>query len=82
MRNGGQRIATFFIWLNDMEEEDGGATLFPDLGLKCIPEQGSGLFWWNQRGDILLEETKHCGTPVKKGTKYGMNIWIRYSGWI
>lgn len=80
--NGGQRIATFFVWLNDMEEEDGGATLFTDLGLMCIPEQGSGLFWWNQRGDKLLTKTKHCGAPVQKGTKYGMNIWIRYPGWI
>nr|QBK92312.1 MAG: 2OG-Fe(II) oxygenase superfamily protein [Pithovirus LCPAC304] len=76
-----QRIATFFVYLNDMEPEDGGATVFPRLGLKCIPDRGSALFWWNKYGDQLLEDTKHCGAPVLKGTKYGLNVWIRYPGW-
>lgn len=79
--DGGQRIGTFFVWLNDMEEKDGGATVFSEIGVKCIPECGSALFWWNQFGDTLLKETKHRGEPVINGTKYGMNIWIRYPGW-
>jgi len=79
--DGGQRIGTFFVWLNDLNEEDGGATIFPEIGVKCVPECGSALFWWNQYGETLLKETKHRGEPVKNGTKYGMNIWIRYPGW-
>jgi prolyl 4-hydroxylase len=81
IENGGQRIATFFVWLNDLKEDDGGSTTFPRLGLKCIPDQGSALFWWNQYGRTLLSDTEHQGSPLKKGTKYGLNIWIRYPGW-
>ena len=79
--SGGQRIATFFVWLNDMEEEDGGHTEFTRLGLKCVPDKGAALFWWNQRGDEMLEDTEHRGSPVLKGTKYGLNVWIRFPGW-
>lgn len=81
LEDGGQRIATFFVWLNDMEEEDGGATVFDEIGLKCIPEMGSALFWWNQYGDNVIPETRHSGSKVIKGTKYGLNVWIRYPGW-
>jgi len=81
LKNGGQRIATFFIWLNDMEKDDGGGTYFPKVDIYCVPDAGAALFWLNQYGDKLLSETSHCGTPVLKGTKYGMNIWIRYPGW-
>ncbi len=81
LKDGGQRIATFFVYLNDMDPEDGGSTVFPEIGLQCIPERGAALFWWNQYGPDLIQETKHCGTPVKKGTKYGLNVWIRYPGW-
>jgi len=78
---GGQRMCTFFVYLNDMEEEDGGATIFPEIGLKSIPEAGSALFWWNESGGRLLSETKHVGEVVKKGVKYGLNVWVRYPGW-
>jgi len=79
--NGGQRIATFFVWLNDLEEDSGGETEFTELGVKCIPDKGCALFWWNQIGESLIPETAHRGCPVKKGTKYGLNIWVRYPGW-
>ncbi len=33
LRNdGGQRIATLLVYLNEMDNRDGGATLFRDLG--------------------------------------------------
>jgi len=82
LENGGQRIATFFVWLNDMEADDGGGTYFPKVQLYCLPDRGAALFWWNQYGDKLIKETAHSGTPVFKGIKYGMNIWIRYPGWV
>lgn len=78
---GGQRMCTFFVYLNDMEEEDGGATVFPILGIKSIPEKGSALFWWNESGGCTLPETEHLGETVKHGVKFGLNIWIRYPGW-
>jgi len=30
--DGGQRIATLLVYLNEIYEENGGATLFRDLG--------------------------------------------------
>jgi prolyl 4-hydroxylase len=80
-RVGGQRIATFWVWLNDLEEDAGGETCFPQVGLQCSPDKGAALFWWNQRGSELLSSTLHAGNPVKKGVKWGLNIWVRYPGW-
>ena len=73
---GSQRIATFFVYLNTLEEEDGGKTEFPQLGVKCRPVKGSASFWWNRKNGKMLPETEHRGNPVKK-TKYGLNVWIR-----
>jgi len=82
LRNGGQRIATFFCYLNDLEENVGGETEFPDIGVKSSPEKGSALFWWNAKpSGEAIEETLHRGNPVKSGQKLGLNIWIRENGW-
>lgn len=81
LENGGQRIGTFFVWLNDLEDNSGGETEFTELGLKCIPDKRCALFWWNQYGDNVIPETEHRCCPVKKGTKYVLNIWVRYPGW-
>ncbi|MFD2273907.1 2OG-Fe(II) oxygenase [Undibacterium arcticum] len=40
---GGQRVATLIIYLNEVEE--GGATIFPELGLTVTPVQGSAVYF-------------------------------------
>lgn len=80
LASGGQRIATFFIYLN--EPEAGGSTEFPRLGINARLKQFGALFWWNMALDGTLQrDTEHRGNPVTKGRKFGMNIWIREKGW-
>jgi len=77
---GGQRIATFFVYLNSLEKGEGGETEFTQLGVKSTPGKGDAVFWFNknfQTGE-MIPETEHRGNPVLANTvKYGLNIWIR-----
>ena len=79
--NGGQRIYTFFVYLNTLHEGEGGETEFPKLGIKSKPRRGDAIFWENKSSKTgkMQQDTLHSGNPVtKKGvTKYGLNIWIR-----
>lgn len=79
MGKPGQRICTFFVYLNDVPEEDGGATNFPYLNISVQPKCGSCLFWLNTSsdGNIVYENTMHEGAKLSRGEKWGLNIWIR-----
>ena len=52
--------------------EQGGATVFVDLGLTLSPKKGSAVFWYNLfkngEGDV---RTRHAACPVLAGTKWG-----------
>jgi hypothetical protein len=78
---GGQRIYTFFIYLNTLHGDQGGATEFKYLGIKSKPRKGSCLFWHNQnlKTGEMIPETEHSGNPVTAEgvVKYGLNCWIR-----
>jgi len=77
---GGQRTWTAMIFLNDVEE--GGATWFPQAGLKVAPRRGLLLAWNNMADDgspNLL--TLHEGMPVVKGVKYIITKWFRERDW-
>ncbi|KAF0316317.1 2OG-Fe(II)oxygenase [Colletotrichum asianum] len=42
------------------------------------PRAGSAVFWKNLRDNgSLHEDTLHAGLPVQKGSKIGLNIWMR-----
>lgn len=80
--DGGQRIGTFFCYLNSLDAGDGGETEFPLLDLKVKPSKGTAVFWWNAKPNgSVIDKTLHRGNPVRKGTKYGLNVWIREKGW-
>lgn len=79
--DGGQRIASFFIYLNSLDKDAAGETEFPSISLKCRPVAGTAIFWWNLVDGHLQDLTLHRGNPVLSGTKYGLNIWIREHGW-
>ena len=76
MKQGGQRIYTFFIYLND--DFTGGETEFPKLNRKIKPKKGKAVFWKNLLDDGTPNEfTLHSGNTVHSGIKYGCNLWIR-----
>lgn len=77
---GGQRIATFFIYLNTLPADAGGETEFTKLGIKSKPKKGDSIFWYNQdfKTGEMLPMTEHRGNPVLTDTvKYGLNVWLR-----
>jgi len=76
LRQGGQRIATFLVYLNPVES--GGSTDFPDAGLTVPPQPGTGLLFFNCLPDGSPDPLSvHAGTPVISGEKWLLSRWIR-----
>lgn len=78
--SSGQRIATFFVYLNTIDKGDGGETEFTKLKIKSRPKKGDSVFWYNKnfKTGEMIPETEHQGNPVTGDImKYGLNIWIR-----
>ena len=76
LANGGQRMATLIIYLNDVE--DGGATVFPELKLTIGPKKGAALYfeYGNSHGQVD-PLTLHGGLPVLRGEKWIATKWMR-----
>lgn len=76
LRSGGQRIATFLIYLN--EEFEGGETEFPQIGLRYRGKTGDAIFWANCGMDGQPDPmTLHAGLPPTSGEKWVLSQWIR-----
>jgi prolyl 4-hydroxylase len=81
MKRGGQRSITAMAYLNPVEE--GGATLFPRLGLSIEPKPGALLIWNNADPDGRPNPlTIHAGMPVVRGVKYIITKWYRSRRWL
>jgi predicted 2-oxoglutarate/Fe(II)-dependent dioxygenase YbiX len=87
---GGQRTATLILYLTDLEENEGGATMFRDLGgssgepLRVQPRKGSALLFFPAAGGIPLApfdiRTLHCGEAVAEDSsqdKWIAQLWLR-----
>lgn len=76
IKRGGQRIATFLMYLNT--PEGGGETTFPHAGISVCANEGNALLF---RYDTPSPTTKtlHCGEPVTNGVKWVATKWIRQS---
>jgi len=73
---GGQRVSTLLIYLNDVAE--GGATVFPALGLRVTPKKGMAVhFEYGHREGQVDPLTLHGGEPVEKGEKWIITKWMR-----
>ncbi len=76
LRSGGQRIATFLIYLN--EEFEGGETAFPRAGLRYRGNIGDAIFWANLDMEGRPDPFSiHAGLPPTSGEKWILSQWIR-----
>lgn len=76
MTIGGQRISTLVMYLNDVEE--GGTTIFPDVGLEVVPKKGSAVYFEYTNSQTQLDRlTLHGGSPVGRGEKWIVTKWMR-----
>lgn len=81
LARGGQRIATFIMYLNDVEA--GGATVFPSVGIETKPAKGNAVYFEYMNDDGSLDaRTLHAGAPVGAGEKWIATKWIRESSWL
>eukprot|EP01147_Barroeca_monosierra_P003700 gene3700-6245_t len=78
----GIRVATFFLYLNDVEE--GGGTRFTNLDLTVQPRRGNAILWYSAYPNTTNQDhrTDHEALPVIKGVKYGANKWIHINDFI
>lgn len=80
-QEGGQRTWTAMIYLNDVPE--GGATWFPQAGIRVAPRRGLLLAWNNMLLDGSPNDaTLHEGMPVVEGVKYVITKWFREGNWV
>ena len=86
LQNGGQRLATLLVYLNDLEEGCGGGTVFRDLKaatgrkgtqqLTVRPQAGSALLFFPSYKDGTPDiRTLHKG-EVALDTKMIAQLWI------
>ncbi|KRA33696.1 proline dioxygenase [Rhodanobacter sp. Root627] len=76
MAVGGQRVSTLLIYLNDVAQ--GGATVFPTLGLRVLPKKGMAVYFeYSNRAGQVDPLTLHGGEPVEKGEKWIITKWMR-----
>ena len=91
---GGQRTATLLVYLTDVGENNGGATIFRDLGsegekyLKVQPKKGSALLFFPAAGGIpdapFDIRTLHAGEALSGDApedKWIAQLWLRESNY-
>jgi len=88
-RLGGQRTATMLVYHTTLGEDEGGATIFRDLGcgtgpLKVRPRKGTALLFFPSAGGIpdtpFDIRTLHCGEVVSSDAsqdKWISQLWLR-----
>lgn len=92
LAQAGQRVATLVIYLEDLDDTQGGATMFRDLNLSVQPQKGSALVFFPAAGGIpgkpLDIRTLHCGQAVKANEATGdekdkwiAQLWVRESAY-
>jgi len=76
LAQGGQRIATLIMYLNDVER--GGSTVFPEIGLDVLPRKGHAVYFaYCDEAGALDARTLHGGSPVYSGEKWIATKWFR-----
>lgn len=74
------RLCTMLIYLNTLEDDEGGATYFRDLNVAVKPTRGRAVCWTNMNPDGSPHlETLHAALPPEgEGTeKWVIQLWFR-----
>ncbi len=71
-KTGGERIASFIMYLNT--PEGGGGTHFPRAGVTVCARQGAAVYFAYESGD---KSSLHAGLPVTAGEKWIATKWLR-----
>jgi hypothetical protein len=76
MRERGQRIVTFLVYLND--DFDGGETVFPRLNYAFKGQTGDAIMFGNvdAKGEADFN-TLHAGVAPTRGEKWLLSQWVR-----
>jgi len=79
IKDEGQRMITCFIYLNNLQENQGGCTEFNKLNIKVATKKGRLLIFHNTEKDSIKkhELSIHGGNEVLNGEKWACNIWFR-----
>lgn len=76
IRDNGQRIITFLIYLNN--EYEGGETVFTELDKSYRGDTGDGIYFVNALPDGTSDpRTRHAGRPTTQGEKWIVSQFIR-----
>jgi prolyl 4-hydroxylase len=74
LKRGGQRVSSLVCYLNTPVQ--GGATVFPDVGLEVAPVKGNAVFFSYDRPHPATRSL-HGGAPVVEGEKWVATKWLR-----
>jgi hypothetical protein len=75
IRQHGQRMITFLLYLND--DYEGGETTFPELGIVNRGNMGGGLYFLNAHSDFSPDRRMlHTGSPPLRGEKWIVSQFI------
>jgi len=76
LRERGQRMITFLLYLND--DYEGGETEFPRLSVRHRGRRGDAVFFVNAFPDASPDvRTLHAGRPPTRGEKWVMSQFIK-----
>ncbi len=81
LTQGGQRIATLIMYLNDVEA--GGSTVFPEVGIDVLPRRGNAVYFaYCSDSGTLDPRSLHGGSPVGAGEKWIATKWLRQGHYV
>ena len=81
LSQGGQRIATLVMYLNDVEA--GGSTVFPEVGIDVLPRRGNAVYFaYCSENGTLDPRSLHGGSPVGSGEKWIATKWFRQGRYV